>query len=287
MSKISTAILAVLSAYSQLTMPTLATDRYGKNPAIIVSPDLSAPWVMQLRQMPPQLKARKVRQAALGDVIIGQPSNDVIVIGATTTRQKRVQVQIDPNYSSGIVQIEPQRTLAEPLVQQAALTVPGHISQKQSKEIDPQFFPQEVAYDGGEPAGTIVIDTNQRFLFLVEGNGQARRYGVGVGKPGFEWSGTHKITRKAEWPGWTPPEEMKIRVRAKEGRILPDHMDGGPNNPLGARAMYLGETQYRIHGTNQPWTIGHNVSSGCIRMRNEDVTDLYERVGVGTKVIVQ
>ncbi len=287
MSKTFTSLLLGVAVLSLVCTPGLARDRYADQQAIIVSPDLSAPWVMQLRQIPPQLKAHKVRQAALGDVIIGEPSNDVIVIGATTTRQKRMQVQIDTGYSSGIVQIEPQRTLAEPLVQQAALTVPRHITAKQSREIDQQFFPQEVAYDSTQPAGTIVIDTTQRFLFLVEGNGQARRYGVGVGKPGFEWSGTHKITRKAEWPGWTPPEEMKIRVRAKEGRILPDHMQGGPDNPLGARAMYLGETQYRIHGTNQPWTIGHNVSSGCIRMRNEDVTDLYERVGVGTKVIVQ
>lgn len=287
MSKISTAFLAGLSAYSLLTMPTLATDRYGKQPAIIVSPDLSAPWVMQLREMPAPLKLRKARNVSPDTVILGQPSDDVIVIGATTTRKKRTKVTIDPQFSSGIVQIEPQRTLPEPLVQQAALTVPGRITEKQSREIDAQFLPQEVAYEGSEPAGTIVIDTGQRFLFLVEGNGQARRYGVGVGKPGFEWSGTHKITRKAEWPDWTPPQEMKIRVRAKEGRILPDHMVGGPDNPLGARAMYLGTTQYRIHGTNQPWTIGHNVSSGCIRMRNEDVTDLYERVGVGTKVIVQ
>lgn len=287
MSKVSTAILAGLSAYSLLTMPTLATDRYGNNPAIIVSPDLSAPWVMQLREMPAPLKMRKTRNVSPDTVILGQPSDDVIVIGATTTRQKRTKVMIDPQFSSGIVQIEPMRTLPEPLMQQAALTVPGKITEKQSREVDAQFLPQEVAYDGGEPAGTIVIDTGQRFLFLVEGNGQARRYGVGVGKPGFEWAGTHKISRKAEWPDWRPPAEMIERVRRKEGRTLPVMMQGGPDNPLGARAMYLGSTLYRIHGTNQPWTIGHNVSSGCIRMRNEDVTDLYERVGVGTKVIVQ
>ncbi len=125
----------------------------------------------------------------------------------------------------------------------------------------------------------------QNFLFLVEPGGKARRYGVGTGKPGFEWAGTHKITRKAEWPGWTPPAEMIARERAK-GRILPAHMEGGPENPLGARALYIGSTMYRIHGTNQPWTIGRAVSSGCIRMRNEDVVDLYERAGVGTTVIV-
>jgi lipoprotein-anchoring transpeptidase ErfK/SrfK len=152
--------------------------------------------------------------------------------------------------------------------------------------VSAEFLPQEVSYDGGEAAGTIVIDTNQRFLFLVGEGGTARRYGVGVGKPGFEWAGEHKIAKKAEWPVWTPPEEMKIRVKAKEGRILPDRMEGGPDNPLGARAMYLGNSLYRIHGTNQPWTIGSAVSSGCIRMRNEDVVDLYERVKVGTRVIV-
>jgi lipoprotein-anchoring transpeptidase ErfK/SrfK len=156
---------------------------------------------------------------------------------------------------------------------------------QQQYQIDPMYLPQDVAYDGPHGAGTIVIDTNQNFLYLVQAGGQARRYGVGTGKPGFEWAGTHKITRKAEWPDWRPPAEMIVRERAK-GRILPVHMAGGPENPLGARALYLGSTLYRIHGTNQPWTIGGAVSSGCIRMRNEDVTDLYERVKVGTKVVV-
>jgi lipoprotein-anchoring transpeptidase ErfK/SrfK len=108
---------------------------------------------------------------------------------------------------------------------------------------------------------------------------------VGVGKPGFEWAGTHKITRKAEWPTWTPPKEM-IEREAARGHYLPASMDGGPANPLGSRAMYLGSTLYRIHGTNAPWTIGYAVSSGCIRMRNEDVIDLYDRVDVGTRVVV-
>ena len=114
----------------------------------------------------------------------------------------------------------------------------------------------------------------QKFLYLVMRDGQARRYGVGVGKEGFGWTGTHKITRKAAWPDWRPPAEMIVREREK-GRILPVMMAGGPANPLGARALYLGSTLYRIHGTNAPWTIGTNVSSGCIRMRNEDVVDLY------------
>jgi lipoprotein-anchoring transpeptidase ErfK/SrfK len=141
------------------------------------------------------------------------------------------------------------------------------------------------SYQTHEKPGTIVIDTSQRFLYLVLDNGMARRYGVGVGKEGFGWNGTEHITRKAEWPQWNPPKEM-IDREAQKGHYLPAHMEGGLANPLGARAMYLGSTLYRIHGTNAPWTIGNAVSSGCIRMRNEDVTDLYERVPVGTKVVV-
>ena len=147
--------------------------------------------------------------------------------------------------------------------------------------IDPIYTPQVVAYAGRERPGTIIIDTEAKFLYLVMENGQARRYGVGVGRPGFEWAGTHTVTRKAEWPDWTPPDAMRERVPG-----LPTHMAGGINNPLGARALYLGSTIYRIHGSNEPWTIGQAVSSGCIRMRNQDVIDLYERVPVGTKVIV-
>lgn len=153
-------------------------------------------------------------------------------------------------------------------------------------EMNPIYLPQPVAYDGGEPAGTIIIDTRENFLYLVEGGGLARRYGVGTGKPGFEWAGTHTVTRKAEWPDWRPPSEMISRERAR-GRVLPAHVPGGPDNPLGARALYLGSTLYRIHGTNQPWTIGSAVSSGCIRMRNEDVVELYERVPVGARVVVR
>src|SRR4051794_32006511 len=146
---------------------------------------------------------------------------------------------------------------------------------------DPRYARQIVAYDGREPAGTIVIDTPAKFLYLVQGDGQAIRYGIGVGRPGFAWAGVKSITRKREWPDWTPPAEM-----LKRRPDLPRHMVGGPENPLGARALYLGSSLYRIHGTNEPSTIGQNVSSGCIRMMNEDVMDLYERVRVGTRVIV-
>ena len=152
--------------------------------------------------------------------------------------------------------------------------------------IDPVYLPQTVPYTGAEPPGTIIVDTPNKFLYLILPGNRAMRYGVGVGRPGFEWAGMHTITRKAEWPDWTPPPEMIAR-EADRGRILPATMEGGPANPLGARALYLGETLYRIHGSNEPWTIGHAVSSGCIRMRNEDVIDLYARVEVGTKILVR
>ncbi|MGV3492144.1 MAG: L,D-transpeptidase [Devosia sp.] len=148
-------------------------------------------------------------------------------------------------------------------------------------KLDPQFKRQVVAYETSQPAGTIIVNTGEKFLYLVLGNGKAMRYGIGTARTGFEWSGTHRVTRMAEWPGWTPPPEMR-----KRQPNLPAYMPGGINNPLGARALYIGSTLYRIHGTNEPWTIGQDVSSGCIRMVNADVEDLYERVKIGAKVIV-
>ncbi|MEO1199388.1 MAG: L,D-transpeptidase [Pseudomonadota bacterium] len=140
---------------------------------------------------------------------------------------------------------------------------------------------QVVEYETRHRAGTIIIDTEERRLYLVMEDGKALKYGVGVGRPGFEWAGTHRVTRMAEWPGWTPPAAMRRRQPG-----LPAFVPGGPNNPLGARALYLGSTLYRIHGSNEPWSIGQAVSSGCIRMTNEDVMDLYNRVRVGAKVVV-
>jgi lipoprotein-anchoring transpeptidase ErfK/SrfK len=136
-------------------------------------------------------------------------------------------------------------------------------------------------------AGTIVIDTSDRRLYHVLETGKAMAYGIGVGRDGFQWTGNKTITRKAEWPGWTPPAVMRARVLREDGRKLPAFMPGGPDNPLGSRAMYLGSSIYRIHGTNQPWTIGQAMSSGCFRMANEDVTYLYDQVGVGTKVVIR
>ena len=147
--------------------------------------------------------------------------------------------------------------------------------------LDPRFMRQVVPYKTTQPVGTIVVVTEEKFLYLVLGKGKALRYGIGTAKDGFSWSGTHRVSNKREWPDWTPPAEMRKR---RPG--LPTHMAGGLNNPLGARAIYIGSTLYRIHGTNEPWTIGHDVSSGCIRMVNDDVEDLYERVKIGAKVIV-
>ncbi|MFL5012542.1 L,D-transpeptidase [Rhizobium sp.] len=157
------------------------------------------------------------------------------------------------------------------------------------KYVKPEFKRKKVRLVTTEAAGTVVIDTNNKYLYLIEGNNRATRYGIGVGRDGFGWSGVVKIGRKAEWPAWTPPAEMRRREAAK-GHMIPAFQEGGEDNPLGARAMYLyqggRDTIFRIHGTNQPWTIGLNMSSGCIRMMNEDVTHLYDRAPVGTKVIV-
>jgi len=158
---------------------------------------------------------------------------------------------------------------------------PAGIADAEHPPVDPKYDRRVVAYDGKEQPGTIIVDTPHKFLYLVEDGGKALRYGIGVGRPGFTWAGVKTITAKREWPDWRPPEAM-----LKRQPELPRFMAGGPENPLGARAMYLGSTDYRIHGSNEPWTIGHNVSSGCIRLRNADVIDLYNRVNVGTKVVV-
>jgi lipoprotein-anchoring transpeptidase ErfK/SrfK len=169
----------------------------------------------------------------------------------------------------------PQRSMPPFGSQEDEASDPGQ------RPLDPKYEKQVVEYHGKEGAGTIVIDTPNKYLFLVQHDGKALRYGIGVGRPGFTWSGVKTISAKKEWPAWTPPPEMLVRRPD-----LPRHMEGGPENPLGARAMYLGSSMYRIHGSNEPWTIGTNVSSGCIRMRNDDVIDLYGRVNVGARVIV-
>ena len=202
--------------------------------------------------------------------------------------QRTAAANSDVNLGGGFIEFlfsggraaAPQRPPAEVMARGESYAALAPAAEP-SRQIDPRFLKQVVDYHGSEPPGTVVIDTPQRFLFLVQDNGKAVRYGIGVGKPGFTWAGEKKVTAKKEWPDWTPPPEMLERRPD-----LPHFMAGGPENPLGARAMYLGSSLYRIHGSNEPWTIGQAVSSGCIRMRNEDVIDLYEKVKVGTKVVV-
>jgi lipoprotein-anchoring transpeptidase ErfK/SrfK len=159
---------------------------------------------------------------------------------------------------------------------------PGVVPDPRDERLPAAYQRQAVFYRTNEPAGTIIVDTADRYLYLVQGNNRAIRYGIGVGREGFQWQGLLKVTRKSEWPDWTPPPEMIQRQP-----YLPRFMAGGPGNPMGARALYLGATIYRIHGTNQPQTIGSAVSSGCFRLVNDDVADLYARVPVGTKVVVR
>lgn len=159
---------------------------------------------------------------------------------------------------------------------------PGRVSTAETVIEDGPYARQMVFFRTNEPPNTLVIHTSERFLYVVMGNNRALRYGIGVGREGFQWAGLQKVSRKAEWPDWTPPPEMIQRQP-----YLPRFMAGGPGNPMGARALYLGSTVYRIHGTNQPETIGQAISSGCFRLANGDVIDLFERVPVGAKVIIR
>jgi lipoprotein-anchoring transpeptidase ErfK/SrfK len=164
---------------------------------------------------------------------------------------------------------------------QVVVPAPAEERDNTDAQVEPRLKRQIVDYKGSEPAGTIIVDTPHTYLYYVLGDGKAMRYGIGVGREGFTWSGVRSIERKAEWPDWYPPAEMVARQP-----YLPRMTSGGPGNPLGARAMYIAGTQYRIHGTNAPSTIGKHVSSGCIRLTNDDVIDLYSRVQVGAKVVV-
>ncbi len=159
---------------------------------------------------------------------------------------------------------------------------PGYVPTATEEQLDQSLQRQAVFFRTVEQPGTIIVYTSERHLYLVQGNNRALRYSVGVGRDGFQWAGLHRISRKSEWPDWTPPPEMIARQP-----YLPRFMAGGPGNPMGARALYIGETVYRLHGTNQPQTIGSAVSSGCFRLVNNDIVDLYERVPLGTKIIVK
>lgn len=259
---------------AQMPFPALMNALFGPEPAARTT----------TRQAAPARAAQPVRDYR-------QPQTAGRISGRTSGRGDASFVlpgERQPAYSSRNVQSPAGRTRSRNAQTRgstrnvAALQrAPRTRTTQATRGFNPAFAPKVVAYSGPERKGTIIINTNERFLYLVQGDGTAKRYGVGVGRPGFEWRGTHKVTRKAEWPDWRPPAQMRKRQPG-----LPHFMPGGPNNPLGARALYLGSTLYRIHGSNEPWSIGHAVSSGCIRMRNEDVIDLYERVGVGATVKV-
>ncbi|MBB4952400.1 lipoprotein-anchoring transpeptidase ErfK/SrfK [Agrobacterium vitis] len=190
-----------------------------------------------------------------------------------------------------VIMALPVTVSAAPRVDDAANSTASSVVTREmmTRQVPDKFKRRLVRLSTNEAPGTIIVDTNNKFLYLVEGHNKAIRYGIGVGREGFGWSGIVKIGRKVEWPSWRPPAEMRSR-EARRGHILPEVQKGGPDNPLGARAMYLykgnQDTIFRIHGTNQPWSIGLNLSSGCIRMNNKDVEDLYERVDLGSKVVV-
>jgi lipoprotein-anchoring transpeptidase ErfK/SrfK len=265
---------------SRHLLPFIVITALGTVPAAaqVLAPQVLAPQVSAPQIYSQQVEAvpqAPVRYAAAPRSEMGGGFVEFLFGGGEPSRARRA-MPADPHAG--------QRYEVEPgLAPRGSLygAPQGMQAAEPQRQMDPRFEKQVVSYDGKHAPGTIVIDTPNRFLYLVQENGKAVRYGIGVGREGFRWSGVKSVTRKAEWPDWTPPPEM-----LKRRPDLPRHMAGGPDNPLGARAMYLGSTLYRIHGSNEPWTIGTAVSSGCIRMRNEDVTDLYERVKVGTKVIV-
>jgi lipoprotein-anchoring transpeptidase ErfK/SrfK len=255
----------------------LASGAMAFAPAALVLTSLAAQAAQDPLVIPgigPAQMARPVRTQQSGPGAYGGGFIEFLVTGSSAAPPRAYAPSLQE-------QAVPYRAAAPAALHMAALAPDPAIDTETRGAVDPQFLRQEVDYQGHERPGTIVIDTPNKFLFLVETNGRALRYGIGVGRPGFEWSGVKTVSRKAEWPDWTPPPEMMLRRPD-----LPSHMDGGPGNPLGARALYLGSSMYRIHGTNEPATIGTNVSSGCIRMMNHDVIDLYNRVPVGAKVIV-
>lgn len=238
--------------------------------------------VAQYQQQPQYYYAQPQRPANLGGGFI-----EFLVTGNSNPRRAEPQhpqgYYYPPQQQQYYQQQPPSYYRREAPVRQQPLNVartdPHERPQRPS--FDPRFERTDVEYKSDHPVGSIVIDTRTRYLYLIQPNGRAIRYGVGVGRPGFDWKGVKTVSAKKEWPDWRPPAEMR-----KRQPYLPEHMPGGPNNPLGARALYLGSSLYRIHGSNEPHTIGSAVSSGCFRMRNQDVIDLYNRVKVGARVVV-
>jgi lipoprotein-anchoring transpeptidase ErfK/SrfK len=264
--------------------------QYSQQPQYYAQPQQPA---AQVQQQPVQYQQRQVQYQQQPQYYAQpqQPTNlgggfiEFLVTGKNNpaARQEQPQGYYYPPQQQQYYQRQPMQYQRQAPDYQPPMNVARTDPQErpQRSSFDPRFERTDVEYQTEHPVGSVIIDTRTRYLYLVQPNGRALRYGVGVGRPGFEWKGVKTVSAKKEWPDWRPPEEMR-----KRQPYLPEHMAGGPNNPLGARAIYLGSTLYRIHGSNEPHTIGSAVSSGCFRMRNEDVIDLYNRVKVGTRVVV-
>lgn len=285
----SIALACAAALVASLATVSSAAAQNHTQPGVRLSPNLAEPWTLQLQHRQPahsvqyrqhrQAQGQIVyRQSAHQHVYRPQPKQQVTGIFRLFNQPRAQHQQYRHVTTVAHAPATQRHSVSSSRTTQAAASI---ATQQARYQIKPQFLPTVVPYAGKHRAGTVIVNTNERYLYLVQNDGTARRYGVGVGRPGFEWAGTHKVTRKSEWPDWRPPAAMR-----KRQPDLPAFMPGGPQNPMGARALYLGSTLYRIHGSNEPWTIGSAVSSGCIRMRNEDVTDLYSRVPVGAKVIV-
>ena len=266
----------------QATAPAAPAPRYG-NASPVYPDEAGLPPPPGTYREPPPAPYGYERPAAGARPSYGSPNPNYASppAGADQPDGTRPPLPISPG-QIGAGQSDPNATGAVPDSHTMA-GLPPEVRPETGpkKQLPLQFRRTLVDYSTKEPAGTLIIDTPNTYLYLVLGQGKALRYGIGVGREGFTWAGAEKVSRMAEWPDWTPPEEMIVRQP-----YLPRFMAGGETNPLGARALYLGKTVYRIHGTNQPSTIGTFVSSGCIRLTNEDVADLYTRVKVGTRVVV-
>lgn len=277
--------ISTLAAGGLLFVPIAeARDRYAERPPVVLSPDLTEPWQLQMTS---RKRARVVVRSSTARAYQTYTPSRWRDQREVRYRTRAFETGSALRYKKD-KRVRQKRYISrtrQPQYARRSVQQPRYTQSQRSRRLAPRFLPQVVEYNTKQKPGTIVIDTAKRYLYLVMANGEARRYGVGVGKIGFGWKGTERVSRKAEWPSWRPPASMIAREKAK-GRILPAFMPGGVKNPMGARGIYLGSTLYRIHGTNAPWTVGQAVSSGCFRMRNEDVTDLYPRVSVGAKVIV-
>ena len=248
---------ALVGIFAFVAHQAEAGQRYATPPPVTLSPDLTSTWTLQIKPKRRVATARDRARARRPKGLRRWKQNGYKPVRAR--RKTHVRVAAVPRRVKRVKQV--------------------------SNHFPPELLPATVRWSGSEKPGTLIVNTIERRLYLITAPGKARRYAVGVGKPGFEWAGNHRVSRKAEWPDWRPPAEMIARER-KKGRHLKAFYPGGRDNPMGARALYLGSSLYRIHGTNQNWSIGKAVSSGCIRMRNQDVMDLYERVPVGARVKV-